>query len=151
MLHTAVTGRHTNLERSEAVLCARKTSGVACEQGIAAQELSEATIGYLVPANGEIFKRLFQTPYFYIQLVPDVAGAEMAGTLKNIVALAAGFVDGLNLGPNSKVRCHPCVWRDCSGGPTIWSPSAREQAQSRRAFIGVSDQVQRDLVKRTKL
>lgn len=76
--------------------------GEGC-QDIAAEELSEATIGYAVPANGEIFKRLFQRPYFYVQLVPDVAGAEMAGTLKNIVALAAGFVDGLGLGPNSKV------------------------------------------------
>jgi hypothetical protein len=75
-------------------------------QGIGNEELSEATIGYAVPAHGELFKRLFETPYFYIQLVPDIAGAEMAGTLKNIVALGAGFIDGFSMGPNTKV-CSP--------------------------------------------
>lgn len=75
-------------------------------QDIGNEELSEATIGYAVPSNGELFKRLFETPNFYVQLVPDIAGAEMAGTLKNVVALAAGFVDGLGKGPNTKV-CFP--------------------------------------------
>ena len=72
-------------------------------QDIGNEQLSEATIGHSVLANGELFKRLFETPYFYVQLVPDVAGPEMAGTLKNIVALGAGFIDGMGLGPNSKV------------------------------------------------
>lgn len=71
-------------------------------QDIGDEELSEATIGYSVPAHGELFQRLFETPYFYVQLVPDIAGAEMAGTLKNVVALAAGFIDGLDMGPNTK-------------------------------------------------
>jgi hypothetical protein len=41
---------------------------------------------------------IFEGPSFYITLVPDVVGAEMCGTLKNIVALAAGFVEGLGYG-----------------------------------------------------
>ena len=50
----------------------------------------------------QVLKKLFQTKYFVINLLPDVPGAEMCGTLKNIVALAAGFIDGIGLGPNSK-------------------------------------------------
>ena len=88
----------------------RKELGVDCSvlmgANIAADigrgELSEATIGYTVLANAQLLQDLFETESFYIQLVPDVAGAEMCGTLKNVVALAAGLVDGLGLGPNTK-------------------------------------------------
>jgi len=69
---------------------------------IAREELSEAVIGYSNLENAVIWKKLFQRPYFTIDMVPDPAGAEMCGTLKNIVALAAGMVDGLGAGPNSK-------------------------------------------------
>eukprot|EP00882_Tetradesmus_deserticola_P031018 GHRQ01035054.1.p1 GENE.GHRQ01035054.1~~GHRQ01035054.1.p1 ORF type:complete len:466 (+),score=230.35 GHRQ01035054.1:636-2033(+) len=69
---------------------------------IGREQLSEAVIGYSNLENAQVLKKLFETRYFNISLTPDVAGAEMCGTLKNIVALAAGMVDGLGLGPNSK-------------------------------------------------
>jgi glycerol-3-phosphate dehydrogenase len=57
---------------------------------------------FRVCATLQILRKLFATNYFVISLLPDVPGAEMCGTLKNIVALAAGMIDGLGLGPNSK-------------------------------------------------
>jgi glycerol-3-phosphate dehydrogenase (NAD+) len=63
---------------------------------IALEEFSEATVGY--PANkkssGDTWVKVFHTNYFSVRSVPDVAGCELCGTMKNIVALGAGYVDG---------------------------------------------------------
>lgn len=70
---------------------------------IAREQFSEATIGSHSPhVTGALLKRLFQRPYFNISVVNDVSAVELLGTLKNIVALGAGFVDGLGLGNNTK-------------------------------------------------
>ncbi len=61
-------------------------------------QLSEAVIGYSNLANAKVWQKLFARPYFKVELLPDPVGAEMCGTLKNVVALAAGMVDGLGLG-----------------------------------------------------
>ena len=54
------------------------------------------------PLDQDIFRTLFHRPYFHVQLVSDVAGVSLSGALKNIVALAAGFVDGRGWGDNAK-------------------------------------------------
>jgi glycerol-3-phosphate dehydrogenase (NAD(P)+) len=47
-------------------------------------------------------QRMFSTPTFRVYTNPDVIGCEVAGALKNVIALAAGMSDGMGLGDNAK-------------------------------------------------
>lgn len=56
-------------------------------------------------ADPEIAHRvqeIFGTGYFRIYTNDDVIGVELAGALKNVIALAAGVADGLGFGYNSR-------------------------------------------------
>lgn len=44
----------------------------------------------------------FSTPRFRLYWTDDVIGVELAGALKNVLAIACGIVDGLGLGENSR-------------------------------------------------
>ncbi|KAL8821515.1 MAG: hypothetical protein Q9191_007293, partial [Dirinaria sp. TL-2023a] len=56
----------------------------------------------LPPLDHNTIKLLFHRPYFHVSVVSDVAGVSLGGALKNVVALAAGFVAGLGWGDNAK-------------------------------------------------
>merc|ERR1719238_1939406 len=69
---------------------------------VAKGDFAEATIGCTDLAIGEKWVKLFNTSDFACSAVEDVAGAELRGALKNVVALGAGFCDGLGYGGNTK-------------------------------------------------
>jgi glycerol-3-phosphate dehydrogenase (NAD(P)+) len=47
-------------------------------------------------------QQMFGTAWFRVYTNPDPIGVEIAGAAKNIIAIAAGIVDGLRLGSNCK-------------------------------------------------
>lgn len=53
-------------------------------------------------AAAEMAQQLLTTPQFRVYTSSDVIGLEVAGALKNIIALGAGIADGLGAGDNAK-------------------------------------------------
>jgi glycerol-3-phosphate dehydrogenase (NAD(P)+) len=45
---------------------------------------------------------LFITPYFRVYSTDDIKGVELAGALKNVIAIGAGIADGAGFGDNTK-------------------------------------------------
>lgn len=52
--------------------------------------------------TAELIQDAFMNSYFRVYTSPDMVGIELGGALKNVIALAAGIVDGLGFGDNTK-------------------------------------------------
>lgn len=53
-------------------------------------------------AVAQLFQQTLSTAWFRVYTSQDVVGVELAGAVKNVVALAAGILDGLRAGNNAK-------------------------------------------------
>lgn len=53
-------------------------------------------------ATAERIQDIFMNEVFRVYSSPDVLGMELGGSLKNVIALAAGMADGLGYGDNTK-------------------------------------------------
>ncbi|KAM6106343.1 glycerol-3-phosphate dehydrogenase [NAD(+)], cytoplasmic isoform 2-T2 [Pterocles gutturalis] len=69
---------------------------------VADEKFCETTIGCKNTKSGQMLKELMQTPNFRVTVVQDADTVEICGALKNIVAVGAGFCDGLGYGDNTK-------------------------------------------------
>ena len=54
------------------------------------------------PESAAAVQRAFSGPRFRVYTVGDVIGVELGGALKNVVAIAAGMLEGLGLGNNPR-------------------------------------------------
>lgn len=88
----------------EEVPCA----GVAVLSGPShAEEVSRGipttcVIGADTREYAEYLQNIFMSDVFRVYISPDVIGIELGGSLKNVIALAAGVADGLGYGDNTK-------------------------------------------------
>lgn len=55
-------------------------------------------------------RELFNSPNFHVFTSNDLTGVELCGALKNVIALGAGMVDGLELGENAKATFITLGW-----------------------------------------
>lgn len=76
---------------------------------VADKVFCEATIGSRDAHHSEIVRQLIDTSHFRLRFYPDVEIIEILGALKNVIAMCAGFADGLNAGFNTRaaVRALP--------------------------------------------
>ncbi|XP_028843210.1 glycerol-3-phosphate dehydrogenase [NAD(+)], cytoplasmic [Denticeps clupeoides] len=69
---------------------------------VADEKFCETTIGCKNKTDGALLKELMQTSNFRVTVVEESDVVEICGALKNIVAVGAGFCDGLGFGDNTK-------------------------------------------------
>ena len=59
-------------------------------------------VGAKTKKTAEYLQSMFISPVFRVYTSPDILGIELGGSLKNVIALAAGIADGLGYGDNTK-------------------------------------------------
>jgi glycerol-3-phosphate dehydrogenase (NAD(P)+) len=77
-------------------------SGPNMAEEVAAGLPAAAVVATADPGLGARLQEALNSGVFRVYLNADVAGVELCGAAKNVIALAAGAVDGLGLGDNAK-------------------------------------------------
>ena len=108
---------------------------------VAKGDFAEATIGCTDMATGAKWVKLFNTSDFKVDAVQDVAGAELCGALKNVVALGAGFSDGLGFGGNTKAAIIRIGLKEMQKFCETFYPTRNIKSETFLESCGVADLV----------
>jgi len=82
--------------------CVGALSGPCIAPEAARKLPATVTVASTDPRFAEEVQVLYARPYFRAYTNPDLLGVELAGATKNVIAIAAGILDGLKLGNNAK-------------------------------------------------
>jgi glycerol-3-phosphate dehydrogenase (NAD(P)+) len=77
-------------------------SGPSFAAEVARRMPTTVTVASRNPELARLAQNVFATPFFRVYTHEDVMGVELGGSVKNVIAIAAGIVDGLGFGLNTR-------------------------------------------------
>lgn len=77
-------------------------SGPSFAREVARNLPTVVTVASKDSATVDLVQQVMATPYFRVYTSDDVTGVQLGGSLKNVIAIAAGVIDGLELGLNTR-------------------------------------------------
>jgi glycerol-3-phosphate dehydrogenase (NAD(P)+) len=82
--------------------CFAVLSGPSFAQEVIRQVPTVVTVASKKQNIAEWIQQIFSTPVFRVYTSDDLIGVELGGAVKNVIAIAAGIIDGLGLGLNTR-------------------------------------------------
>jgi hypothetical protein len=77
-------------------------SGPSHAEEVSRRLPTTCVVGAYSKEKATYVQNIFMNPVFRVYTSPDMLGIELGGSLKNVIALAAGISDGLGYGDNTK-------------------------------------------------
>ncbi|MHC5061180.1 MAG: NAD(P)H-dependent glycerol-3-phosphate dehydrogenase [Planctomycetota bacterium] len=77
-------------------------SGPTIADEVADEMPATASVASKDAALAKAVQETFTTPHFRVYTNDDIVGVELSGAVKNVIAIAAGVIDGIGAGDNAK-------------------------------------------------
>lgn len=77
-------------------------SGPSHAEEVAVGVPTTVVVGAEQKETADYIQEIFMNDRFRVYTSPDIIGIELGGSIKNVIALAAGVIDGLGFGDNTK-------------------------------------------------
>jgi len=77
-------------------------SGPSFAKEVAQKIPTTVTVACRNPEIAARIQHVFATPYFRVYTSDDIVGVELGGSVKNVIAIASGILDGLGMGLNTR-------------------------------------------------